>query len=166
MENKLFSENQGLVYSVFNDCFSDYRWLEDDLLQEGMFALLKASEVFVPDDTLASFSTFAYKCIKNSMLQLIKAELRIKTVSLNAKVSNDEDAKTYEETYGCEDSYDESILKDIILDCARNTRERLILQKRMDGKTQKEIAHDLGLSEVRISEILKSLKPLVLKRLK
>ena len=165
-ENSLFDQNTGLVYAVFNDCFSDYRWLEDDLIQEGMLALLKAGEVFVPDDKLASFSTFAYKCIKNTMLQIVKRETRMKCVSMSAHVAADEGSLTYEETYGEEDERDEVCLRETVLSCARCDRERFILEKRMSGCTQKEIAVMLHISEVRVSEILKSLYDIVKTKLK
>lgn len=166
MTNDLFRANRGLVYAVFNDNFGEYRWIEEDLLQEGMIALLKASKVYLPDSGPASFSTFAYKCIRNAMLSYVEREKRTNVSSLSDVVSPAQGPRTLEETVGKPDEPTIAELREVVLKCARTSRERYIIELRLEGKTQRQIACILRISEVRVSEILRELKPIVEQKLK
>lgn len=45
---------------------------EDDLFQEAMLALLKASQTFKPTDGRATFETYASRCIHNRLIDVIR----------------------------------------------------------------------------------------------
>lgn len=70
-----FESNIGLVGAVYNKLFSKYRWIKDDLMQEGSMALFIACQKYDKERN-TNFSTFATACIKNSMLLYVKKELR------------------------------------------------------------------------------------------
>jgi RNA polymerase sigma factor (sigma-70 family) len=156
--DELFEKNLSLVYKVFNDCFDEYRYIEDDLLQEGRYALWMASKAFIKDDDFAAFSTFAYKCIKNAMLGYVKRgnKERAVVVSINDKAGS-EDALTYEQTLGVSDDVSAECMMQLILDCTIDERERLIVRRKAYGFSQKQIAVELKISEMRVSEIVRSL---------
>lgn len=71
-------ENEGLVYKVWNNHFArKYYHLKEDLLQEGRIALHKANEMF--DESKGfSFSTYAYRAIRNTMENYLIQKERIK----------------------------------------------------------------------------------------
>lgn len=58
----------------------------EDLIQEGMFGLLKAIREFTPDRDTA-FRTFAEVCIRNRLLSAVAAASRDKHAPLNDSVS-------------------------------------------------------------------------------
>lgn len=58
----------------------------EDMMQEGLIGLLKATRTF--DSSLGvQFSTFAYTCIKNSILSALKRYNRLKKTSLHSSMS-------------------------------------------------------------------------------
>lgn len=71
-----FEPHLEMVKAIYNKYFSSYRWLRDDLIQEGNIALFKACQKFDASKGV-KFATFAYKCIKTTMLDLIRQELRV-----------------------------------------------------------------------------------------
>ena len=62
----------------------------EDLIQEGMFGLLKAIREFTPDRD-ASFRTFAEVCIRNRVRSAIAAASRGKHTPLNESISLEHD---------------------------------------------------------------------------
>ncbi|MFA9381807.1 MAG: sigma factor, partial [Acetanaerobacterium sp.] len=70
---------------------SEHSFLEkDDLIQEGMIALLRAIR-FYQADRNATFATFATACINNSIRSALKATRRFKHMPLNNYVSLSEE---------------------------------------------------------------------------
>lgn len=71
--NQLVIENKKLVYKVYNEIRKkfDTSQYEEDLIQEGLVALITAARAFSPDLNL-SFSTLAYTAIRNQMLKFLK----------------------------------------------------------------------------------------------
>lgn len=73
--NKLVEANMRLVYKLANDLWG---WAKtkhmgeyDDLVSEGMVGLINAAKSW--DDTKGvKFSTFAYSCIRNEMVDAVK----------------------------------------------------------------------------------------------
>lgn len=66
-----FEKNTKLVYFVFEKKFKNYSDLKDDLCQEGLIALWKASKKYNKQMGL-QFSTYAVKSIYNNMLRYIQ----------------------------------------------------------------------------------------------
>ncbi len=60
----------------------------EDLIQEGMVALIKAVREYAPDKA-ASFRTFAEICIRNRLYSVLRASARDKHKALNQSISLD-----------------------------------------------------------------------------
>ena len=60
----------------------------EDLIQEGMVALIKAVREFAPDKA-ATFRTFAEICIRNRLYSVLRASARDKHKALNQSISLD-----------------------------------------------------------------------------
>lgn len=60
----------------------------EDLIQEGMFGLLTAFRTYEPDRG-ASLSTYAERCVRNRMMDAVKAANRRKNETLNTSLSID-----------------------------------------------------------------------------
>jgi RNA polymerase primary sigma factor len=65
-QRRITSENMGLVYSVFNKTFSEYKDRKDDLIQAGAIGLMRASQKFDPSMG-NKFSTYAMWWIMSRM---------------------------------------------------------------------------------------------------
>lgn len=69
--HSLLAQYQGLVYKLANSFENVPDGERDDLCQEGMITLHKA--ILFYDASISAFSTFAYHCVKRSMLSFLKA---------------------------------------------------------------------------------------------
>lgn len=65
-----FDDNVNLVFYIYNLKFNNYKYIKDDLIQEGMVGLLKAINGF-DENRKTKFTTYAYKVIYNTMLKYI-----------------------------------------------------------------------------------------------
>ena len=76
----LIIQNLKLVYSVYNHYFKNTSFYIDkeDLIGEGMVALINAADTYIPNKK--KFSTYAYVCIKNAMINYCNKEFRHKDV--------------------------------------------------------------------------------------
>lgn len=79
-KEQLILDNMKLVYSVYNDNFKNTMFYIDkeDLISEGMLGLVKAANSFNPEKQ--KFSTYAYVCIKNHMINYCNREFKHKNV--------------------------------------------------------------------------------------
>ena len=79
-KKKLILDNMNLVYSIYYDNFAyTYYYIDkDDLISEGMLGLVKAASTYKPNKT--KFSTYAYHCIKNHMINYCNKEYKHKNV--------------------------------------------------------------------------------------
>lgn len=75
--SELFSENIPLVSFVMRSYGFTNHYLADDLRQEGLIGLMKASESHDPSKGFA-FSSYATKCIRNRMLNYLDKESSVK----------------------------------------------------------------------------------------
>ena len=126
-----YESNTGLVVSVYNKRFAKYRWLKEDLIQEGNLALYLACQKYdVNKDT--KFSTFATICIKNAMMMYLKREIKEITNSVCDDVMD----------YVCDESvlyngdYEEIELKEKLSDL----EEKSILSLMVAGFNNREIS--------------------------
>jgi RNA polymerase sigma factor (sigma-70 family) len=73
--NKLVENNMRLVYRLANDLWgwakSKYVGEFDDLVSEGMIGLINAAKAW-DDSKGIKFSSFAYSCIKNEMIDAVR----------------------------------------------------------------------------------------------
>lgn len=162
-----FDENVGLVYFVFNKFYQMHRNIEDDLIQEGLIGLWKACQTF---DSLrgTEFSTYAVVVIKNAMgMYVRKITRRPQEYSLDRLVDKDESGMTflnllpYDEQ---EDPRDVYIIEALIKVAKENDCEEIVEMK-LKGIKQVDIAKKLGLHQSTISEKMRHLYALARKEL-
>ena len=158
-QEKLITDNIKLVYFVYNKSFSakDDGREKEELIAEGMLGLTKAAVKYDVTRGVATFATFACKCIWQQMCKYLrdnKARLTTNIVSIDAEVKSVEGgtltiqdlvAGQEEEVQTEKQIFDELILSD---------REREILTYRYMGYTMDEIASMLGLSRQRVNMII------------
>lgn len=91
--NKVFMENQKIVYFTFNKYYSSFWRDKEDLLQEGFLGLWKCIDKF--DASKGEFSTFATTAVKNAMALWLRKDKRgeNKVVSIEDASFEDEDDK-------------------------------------------------------------------------
>lgn len=110
----------------------------EDLAQEGMIGLFQAIREY-SDKTGASFSTFAYKCIKNRCMSAITTANRKKHSPLNTYISifyNDDDSEGDE--------------KSIISDEGINNPESIYLRREKLEKMYEEMEMKLSFLEKKV----------------
>lgn len=149
-----FEQNASLVYYVFNTHFADKRTIENDLVQEGMIGLWNACRNYNESRGVA-FSTYATKCIRNAMMMYVRKEY---------KKANDVVSLEALQEAGADDTalsvrYDEKLERDLlmqkVLKHADKVGMREMINMKLQGKTQGEIASSLHMSPARVSEKLK-----------
>ena len=137
----------------------------EDLAQEGMIGLFQAIRDYSPDSH-ASFSTFAYKCIKNRCMNAVTSANRKKHSPLNPYISifynddisgeeksvvSDEGINNPENIYlrreKIEKMYSEMEMK-------LSSLEKKVVDLYLEGLSRREIADRLGKSEKSIDNAL------------
>lgn len=160
MRNNYVLQNQNLIYKVLLDLsIENTNPIYEDLCQEGLLALINAIDSF--RDNKYKFSTYAYRCIYNHLLDILKKR-QLKTISLDKEIrkeiylmdfianNNNKDIlesicikETYGELYNC--------LNNIL-----NNEERYIICSLygigMIKMTQKELADDLKVTQSNIAK--------------
>lgn len=161
--DKLIEQNEKLVYHIWNKRFSAYEtnWAyKDDLIQIGRIALWKACLNFDPSKG-SEFSSYACQAIYNDMLCAITRKynkLMSNEVSYDTIVYTDPKGNivTIADTIPSEDAFDAIEMKVAVeqfLSTCKNPRTRYIIEKKLDGYSQIEIARELGLSKSYVSLI-------------
>jgi RNA polymerase sporulation-specific sigma factor len=138
----------------------------EDLAQEGMIGLFQAIRDY-SEESNASFSTFAYRCIKNRCMTAITSANRKKHSPLNTYISifyNDDDAdgdekyivsdeginnpeSLYLRREKIEKMYEEMEMKLSFL-------EKKVVEFYLEGLSRREIAERLGKSEKSVDNAL------------
>lgn len=147
--NDLIVDNMGLVYHVINTYFPKYK-NDEDIEQIGMIGLCLAAEEYSADKAVA-FSTYACTCIRNEILRELKKEdTKVKTIPLETLLNENSENEpiTLSDTIT---EQSETIYIDWDYYGASNTDKRII-EGLIDGKTNKEIGKDIGLSEASIKK--------------
>ena len=141
--NSVFESNMRLVPYVYEMCFTNYKELKEDLMQEGYIGLLRAIDKYKPElDT--SFSTFAFFCIRNAMGMYMRKELKHieNTITDVVDCGNEEvslfDCLIDEES---EKNAEDKILCDLILEKMPN---KDIVKRWLYGETQASIGKSKG----------------------
>lgn len=155
-----FESNMSLVYAVFNRCFYMHREYEEDLIQEGMLGLLKAIEKFDASRGVA-FSTYAFTVIRNEMGQYIRRMKRYpEPISLDEPICNQEGENiTLLNTIPAEIEVgltgDQEYTIDLLIEAGKETGNSSIIDMKLAGISQVEIARRLGVHPSTISERLR-----------
>jgi RNA polymerase sporulation-specific sigma factor len=139
---------------------------KDDLVSEGTIGLLKAVKTYNADRS--KFSTYASMCIRNQMLMLIRREKKHKNVlSLEAPAGRDAEGHELrlmdiipDEGQGEAQIFAEIEARETLeaVLAVADGRDKRIVELRIDGKTQAEIADKLGIGGSYVSRLLKELK--------
>ena len=129
--------------------------LDEDIKQEALLGLWKACRTY--DKDKSQFSTYAAQCILNQVRQVLrKRSYEPDIVSLSTPVGGyEEEGLTLENML--EDpvpSIDEGYidLKDFLR--GLNERDKKLIQLRLQGKTQKQIAQEMGLAQSYCSRLI------------
>lgn len=130
----------------------------DDIVQEGMLALLSAAYSYLPDKS-AAFRTYSAVCISNRLKSLIKAESGKKNTPLNTYVPLDEidlpaDTDPVEKVLADEAA---KILSDIIT-TELSVLERRVLFRITAGRSYRQTAEELGITEKSVNNALQRLR--------
>lgn len=155
-----FESNVMLVYAVFNRCFYMHGEYEEDLIQEGMLGLLKAIKKFDASRGTA-FSTYAFKAIRNEMRQYIRLMKPYpEPVSLDEPIYNQEgDNITLLNVIPAEIKVEltdvQEHMIDLLIEAGRETGNSSIIDMKLEGIPQVEIARQLGVHPSTVSERLR-----------
>lgn len=126
----------------------------EDLIQEGTIGLIYAIRTF-DDENEASFTTYAYGCIKNRLLSAVKAAVRQKNRVMNESVSLNEimDA-SYADEIAADDIYSDPELlvlsKESLAEIEKqissllSENDNTVLRLYLEGHSYREIAAQLG----------------------
>jgi RNA polymerase sporulation-specific sigma factor len=151
-EENLIIENLKYVYYVLH---KEFPWLafDEDVYQEGCVGLIKAARTFNSDKS--QFSTHAYLAIKHAILIHIRKLTAQKRTPEHANISlNDIPVDIGNEDKAFHQLECEIVLNDLLQKC--NKKERLVIERRLLGYTQKEIAKMLGTWQSYVNRIEKS----------
>lgn len=164
-----FDNNIGLVYYVFNKFFYGHRDVEEDLVQEGLLGLWKACKTY--DSSMGTaFSTYAVTVIKNEMGMYVRKMLRRpKKFRLDDPVDpKDKAGVTFLNTIMDEREYerDDARILDMITKIAKERGYEEMLEMKMKGIKQVDIAKKLGIHQVTVSERMRYLYEETRKRLR
>lgn len=136
----------------------------EEYLQIGRLTLVKCVRGYIPNEN-ASFKTYAYKSILNTLIRFISKDKVITTP--NKCKGKDCSSINYENENILGREYDCGDNKDTIALTLKNitVRDRFILtEKFIKGKTLKEIGDECCLSKQRIAQIIDAAKAKILRR--
>ena len=130
----------------------------DDIVQEGTLALLSAAYSYLPDKS-AAFRTYSAVCISNRLKSLIKAETGKKNSPLNTYVPL-EDVELPADTDPVKKVLADEAAKNLsdIIDTELSVLERSVLFGAIDGKSYRQIAEGLGITEKSVNNALQRLR--------
>ena len=165
-----FESNVSLVYAVFNRCFYMHREYEEDLIQEGMLGLLKAVKQF-DESRGTEFSTYAFTVIRNEMRQYIRLmKYCPEPVSLDEPIYNQEGENITllhiipaEIKVELTDAQEHTI--DLLIEVGKETGNSSIIDMKLAGMSQVDIAEKLGVHPSTVSERMRCCYNLVRQRL-
>lgn len=134
--------------------------LDEDLFSIGIFGVVKAVNTFNPDKGF-TFSTYATRIARNEILMTFRKKRITPTFSLNEPYQLENgDLVNLSETIADNRKFEEEVIADMQMKkmfSALSGREKKIISLSMDGKIQREIAENCGISQAQVSRIIKSI---------
>ena len=134
--------------------------LDDDLYSFGLIGVVKAVNTFNPDKGF-TFSGYATPVIRNEILMTFRKKRIIPAFSLDEPYNlGNGKSVDFSEMIADGKRFEEEVIADIQIKqifSNLSDREKKIISLSMDGKTQKEIAEILGISQSYVSIIIKSI---------
>lgn len=151
-------DNMGLVHYVIHKYFPLYMD-NQDVIQNGYVGLIKAVDSF-DESSGNTFSTYAARCIFNEIaMDLRRQNKYAKDISLQTILANG-DARdnplTIEDILTYEDDYTLIYIQEFVR--CLDEREITVLRYLMDGKTQKYVSDQLGMTRSNICRIVKKMR--------
>lgn len=135
--------------------------LDEDLFQIGLIGLVKTINTFDPDKGV-KFSAYATPIIRNEILMSLRKKRIIPVFSLDEKYRLDNgDSVPRGDMIPSEYSFENLVHSKIALDSnisGMSEREKKILKLCEIGKTQRQIAKEMSVSQPCISRILKKIR--------
>lgn len=150
---ELVNKEKAFVQAIASH-YSGVSLESDDIVQEGMLALLSAAYSYSPEKA-AAFRTYAAVCISNRLKNYVKAQANLKSLPLNTYISiYDIDIPDYSDLAKTIES-DESV-KSIcyMIDSVLSKKERDVLRCTLEGLSCAETAERLGTGEKSVSNAL------------
>lgn len=156
-EQKIIS-NMNLVHYIIHKHFPQYI-ANQDVIQNGYIGLIKAVDSF--DESMGNtFSTYATRCIFNEIaIDLRRQNKYAKDVSLHTVLANSDrrdDSLTIEDILIYEDDYTPMYIQEFVR--CLDEREITVLKYLMDGKTQKYVSDQLGMTRSNVCRIVKVMR--------
>ena len=150
--NNDFESNMALVVDIYNKRFSHLSWLKDDLLQCGYMGLFKACKTFDPTKG-CQFSTYAARCIINSILMFLRKENKHINFDTNFEINFDEGEEIpILDLLQSSDDLERGLdLRNFI----KHSKNRKIVELYVDGFTIKEISEKFQISRNCVSRKIK-----------
>lgn len=155
---QLLTRYKSLVISVARQYFLVGAG-DEDLIQEGMIALYRAIDAYDLSSDVP-FSAFAYSCVKNRIIDVVKSANRDKHKALNNYVS------IYDVDYSMSatSAEDTAIMRENSIQVKKNITQNLtqeetsILRLYLDGRSYRDIALQSGKSEKYVDNSLQRIK--------
>ena len=142
----MIEKNKKLIYSIANSIYIKNKlFSKEDLIQVGFLSLCKSGHKY--DETRGKVSTFITHCVRNDMIKFIKSNkmqsdlLYSENQNLSYNSNND---------LSCLDYYD--------ICCAKTDLEKNIINLKMNGETNKNVALALNISPNKVSKLLSLMK--------
>ena len=146
-EDKLLRNYMGLVKSIAFSFAVAFAMSSEDLVQEGMLALMRAVRKY--DGGAASFWTFASHCIKNAMIDELRKVGGEQTISIEQL---DLDHPADDGSDDLADAIQEAI------EAALTPAEKQAISLYLDGHSYREIAQSLQMDTKKVDNLLFSAK--------
>ena len=148
-EHELIAGNHSLIHGFLNDNNLD----EQEYYDLCAIALCKAALEY--DRRKSKFSTYAYKCMENAVLDQLRRENREKRNYAVCSLQDVSDELPHPRNFE-----NDVILKVIVQEKAKvmTEDERFVLSRLLDDYSVREIAAELGCSTQNVYEIRKRLR--------
>lgn len=156
-EQKIIN-NMNLVHYIIHKYFPQYI-TNQDVIQNGYVGLIKAVDSF--DESAGNaFSTYAARYIFNEVaMDLRRQNKYAKDISLHAVITNGDtrdDSLTFEDIPMYEDDYTSIYIQEFVR--CLDEREITVLRYLMNGKTQKYVSDQLGMTRSNVCRIVKVMR--------
>ncbi len=163
---EMFNDNIKLAYSIAHKYQINYPNEYEDILQCAFIGLWKAISIF---DYEHKLSTIAYTIMSNEINYYLRKYRKNQTltcaISLDEVIfkNNDRDELTFGDILKDDRDMIDDVLYNIDVENSMNRmflteKEKDVVRMRMDEKTQKYIAKQMGLSQCQISRIQKKVR--------
>lgn len=148
-----------MLHRVINSCgFCGYDY--DDMFQEAQMGLFKA--VMTYDNRYSSFSTYAYICVKSSVVSFLRKSSAKSNIPQNMLFSlSDEDVDAVNSTSSPESEFIGKESFELLtekIDGLLSPLERRVLTLYLSGRSYAEIADELGKSEKSVDNAVQRIR--------